>query len=128
MSRSWWPLRRRSDTSKKPKSTGKQGDEDKRLGETRRIARHVAREAYRAGDDSEPEVEPEPEVPKGPTVTVYGDLVHINYHQDQESLRITFFRRDPITKRLKRAPKNFGKSDVFYTKDGKLLSDETWIG
>lgn len=59
-------------------------------------------------------------------MTVYGEIVHVNFHRiksviDQE----TILRKDPVTKQVKRVARRFDRSDVFYTKDGKLIDGET---
>jgi hypothetical protein len=61
-------------------------------------------------------------------VSVYGNIVHINFHQTWRAIEQTFVRRDPVTRKLKRLPRNFSRSDVFYTKDGNLIDDDTWVG
>jgi len=127
MSRSWWPFKRRSDSSKKSKPSGEQG-ERKRLSETRRIARHVAREAYRAGEEPEPVIEPESKRPEGPTVKVYGDIIHVNFHRADKLTEDTFVKKDPVTRKLKRVARRFDRSDVFYTKDGRLIDDDNRPG
>jgi hypothetical protein len=125
VSRSWWPFRRRSGKSKQSKSDGEQV-KDKQLDETRRIARHVARQAFFSEDASESEPEPEPERPQGPTVTVYGNVVHVNFHKMEDLINQgSILRKDPVTRKIKRVAKRFDRSDVFYTKDGKLIDDET---
>ena len=124
MSRSWWPFWRRSDTSKNGKTPGKKGS-DRRFNETRRIVRHLRSEALR--DKQEPEEEPPPPPPpardEGPTVTGYGDIVHVNYHATW-LIRPTIVRKDPVTKTTKRVARRFDRSEVFYAEDGRLIGDD----
>jgi len=74
--------------------------------------------------------EPPPPLPppSGPTTTTYGNIVHVNFHQFRRVLEQTFVRKDPITRKLKRLPRDFDRSDVFYTKDGRLIDDDTRLG
>jgi hypothetical protein len=121
VSRSWWPWRRRSDKSEQPKSPGDRG-RDKRHDETRRIVRHIKKEALH--EEQAPEVEERlPGPPKGPTITDYDNIIHVNFHQASRLLEKTFVKKDPITGRRKRIAQRFDRSDVFYTKDGRLIDD-----
>jgi hypothetical protein len=66
-------------------------------------------------------------LPTGPIITVYGNIVHVNFracvHVD------TIKRKDPITQKIKRVPRRFDRSDVYYTKDGRLISEpDEWVG
>jgi len=122
VSRRWWPWKRRSDTSKKQLSPGE--ERDKRLDETRRILRHVAKEALHSKQEPAEEELPEPAPSKKTfSVTTYGEMVHVSFHREDLLLGDTFLKKDPITKKLKRVAKRFDRSDVFYTKDGRLIDD-----
>jgi len=119
MSGSWWPFRRRSDKSEQPKSPGK--GRDKRQDKTRRIVRHVKKEALRPKSETEPE--PPATGPRGPDVVVYGNMVHVNFHW-QENDKTTFVTKDPVTKKTTRVARRFNKSRVFYNGDGSLIDDD----
>jgi len=54
-------------------------------------------------------------------VTVYGNVIHVNFHRGNKLLEGTFVKKDPVTKRRKRVARRFDRSDVFYTEDGRLL-------
>jgi hypothetical protein len=52
-------------------------------------------------------------------------MVHVNFHFTRQMLSAgTILRKDPITQKLKRVPKNFDRSDVFYTENGRLIDDK----
>jgi len=124
MSRSWWPpWRRKSDTTDKSKALGEVGN-GRRFEDTRRIVRHIKKRALFPEQAPEP-IPPPLGRPSAPTVTIYGSLIHVNFHQSEKIVEGTFVKKDPITRKLKRVAKRFDRSEVFYTENGRLIDDNT---
>jgi hypothetical protein len=118
VSRSWWPLWDRS--RRKSEKTEAPGEKERsqRLDDTRRIVRHVAQEAYRSPPEPEPVLAPTEAL----TISVYGDITHVNFHS-QAVFDSYIVRVDPVTKKTTRVARRFDKSSVFYRRDGVLIDD-----
>jgi hypothetical protein len=124
---SWWPFRRRNETTAAVSTPDAAGE--RRLDETKRILRRVAHEAVQAATppDQAPAPAPVERRQSDPTVTVYGDIVHVNFHQSGPATYVVV-RKDPITRKLTPIARRFERTDVFYAKDGRLLGGDEWIG
>jgi hypothetical protein len=123
---SWWPFKRRSDTSKKTKSPGS-GD-DRRLSETRRIVREAFERAEQPEKLSVKAPVTQSESSLGYSSSEEDGVIHVCFHQTGRLFETTFVKVDPITRRSKRVVKRFSKSRVYYRDDGALIDDDNWIG